>query len=344
MSGRRAVTALDVARAAGVSRSAVSRTFTEGASVSEKTRQSVLEAALRLGYSPNAIARSLITQRSRMVGLVIGELTNPFFAEVLETFSEKLQNVGLRVLLFSIARVHDIDDALPALLQYQVDGVIITSAVMSSEMARKCAEAGKPVVLFNRNVRKGTSNYVSSDNRDGGRVVADFLVESGHRRIAFVAGTEETSTSVDRERGFTRQLKKHGLDRPLRDCGNFTYEGGAEAARRLLSAAKRPDAIFCADDVMALGVIDVARKEFSLRIPEDLSVVGFDDIPASGWPAYDLTTVRQRIEPMVDRAVEILLARIEQPDLPPEAHLVKGTLVTRGSARQPETRLRRAAG
>ena len=140
------------------------------------------------------------------------------------------------------------------------------------------------------------------------------------------------------------QLKKHGLDRPLRDCGNFTYKGGAEAARRLLSAAKRPDAIFFADDVMALGVIDVARKEFSLRIPEDLSVVGFDDIPASGWPAYDLTTVRQRIEPMVDRAVEILLARIEQPDLPPEAHLVKGTLVTRGSARQPETRLRRAAG
>ena len=127
MSGRRAVTALDVARAAGVSRSAVSRTFTEGASVSEKTRQSVLEAALRLGYSPNAIARSLITQRSRMVGLVIGELTNPFFAEVLETFSEKLQNVGLRVLLFSIARVHDIGRTGGSAIDYrsEISGLLV---------------------------------------------------------------------------------------------------------------------------------------------------------------------------------------------------------------------------
>lgn len=336
MGNRRMVTALDVARAAGVSRSAVSRTFTEGASVSEKTRRTVMEAAWSLGYRPNAIARSLITQRSRMIGVVMAEIGNPFYTSVLEAFSEKLQAMDMRVLLFTIARAHDIDDALPALLQYQVDGVVITSSVLSSEMARKCDAAGMPVVLFNRDVRAGSTSSVSSDNRSAGRMVADYLLDGGHRRPGFVAGTEDTSTSINRERGFVERLAERGVGPPLRDCGDYTYDGGAAAARRLLTAADRPDALFCANDVMAMGALDVARRELGLDVPADLSLVGFDGIEIAGLPPYDITTVFQRIDPMTDIAIDVLMERIDDPSLRPVKRLVPCELRERGSARRPK--------
>ncbi|MHA1572352.1 MAG: LacI family DNA-binding transcriptional regulator, partial [Alphaproteobacteria bacterium] len=144
MALKKAATSFDVARVAGVSRSAVSRAFTAGASVSTRTRERVMVAAAQLDYRPNAIARSLIMQRSSIVGLVVAEITNPFYSAALETISRELQKNGLHVLLFSVGQSHDIDQALPALLQYQVDGVIITSGVFSSEVARRCAEAGRP--------------------------------------------------------------------------------------------------------------------------------------------------------------------------------------------------------
>jgi len=339
MAGRKAVTSQDVAHEAGVSRSAVSRTFTEGASVSGRTRERVLAAAWKLGYSPNAIARSLITQRSHMVGLVMADITNPFYAKVLESFSEKLQSVGQRVLLFSIAKVHDIDQALPALLQYQVDGVIITSAVLSSAMAETCAKAGKPVILFNRYVRETTTSAVCTDNAAAGRQVANLFADAGHRRCAFIAGTANTSTSNDRQRGFLDRLAERGAPPPLVDRGDYRYEGGFAAAERLFARDDPPDAIFCANDVMALGALDLIRQVRGLRVPEDVSVIGFDGIAASGWPSYELTTMEQQIERMTSEALEILLARIADPALPPETRFVPARLVPRASARLPRAML-----
>ncbi len=333
------VTSQDVAREAGVSRSAVSRTFTKGASVSESTRQRVLTAAWKLGYHPNAIARSLITQRSNMVGLVMADITNPFYAKVLESFSEKLQSVGQRVLLFSIAKVHDIDQALPALLQYQVDGVIITSAVLSSAMAETCNRAGKPVMLFNRYVRETTTSSVCTDNVAAGRQVANVLLDGGHRRYAFIAGTANTSTSNDRQRGFLDRLAERGAPPPLVERGDFHYEGGFAAAGRLFARDDPPDAVFCANDVMAVGAMDLIRGVRGLRVPEDVSVIGFDGIAASGWPSYDLTTMEQQIERMTSEAMEILMARIADPSLPPETRFVPAQLVARSSARLPREML-----
>lgn len=333
------VTSQDVAHAAGVSRSAVSRTFTKGGSVSEHTRRRVLAAARKLGYNPNAIARSLITQRSNMVGLVMADITNPFYARVLESFSEKLQSVGQHVLLFSIAKVHDIDQALPALLQYQVDGVIITSAVLSSAMAETCAKAGKPVILFNRYVRETITSAVCTDNVAAGREVANLLLDAGHYRCAFLAGTANTSTSNDRQRGFLDRLAERGALAPLVDRGDYCYEGGFAAAGRLFARADPPDAVFCANDVMAVGAMDQIRQVRGLRVPDDVSVIGFDGIAASGWPSYELTTMEQQIERMTSEAMEILMARIADPTLPPETRFVPARLVARASARLPQEML-----
>lgn len=194
-----------------------------------------------------------------MVGLVMADITDPFYAKVLESFSEKLQSVGQRVLLFSIAKVHDIDQALPALLQYQVDGVIITSAVLSSAMAETCAKAGKPVILFNRYVRETTTSAVCTDNVAAGRQVANLLIDAGHRRVAFIAGTANTSTSNDRQRGFLDRLAERGAPAPLVDRGDYRYEGGFAAAERLFARDDPPDAVFCANDVMAMGAMDLIR-------------------------------------------------------------------------------------
>ena len=333
--GTKKVTSFDVARVAGVSQSAVSRAFTEGGSVSPATRKKVLDAARKLGYTPNAIARSLITHRTDMIGMVMGDVTNPFYPEVLQAFSVSFQEAGRRMMLFTVPPGGSIDDALPQALQYRVDGLIVTSATLSSEMIAECTRLGTPVVLFNRNIRNTEINSVSCDNVEGGRFIANLLLDSGHDRCAFIAGVEDTSTNVDRERGFTDRLSERGMEPPLREVGHYTYDGGYQAAIRLLSRDDRPDALFCANDITALGAIDAARREMGLRVPEDVSIIGFDDIPAAAWPSHDLTTVRQRINLMVEEAIDILFAHIDDPALPAVTRLIPGDFIARGTVRLP---------
>lgn len=332
---RKRISSRDVARVAGVSQSAVSRAFSPGRSVSEKTRRKVLRAAEGLGYQINAFARSLITQRSRLIGVVMGDITNPFYPEVLRLFTQRLQTLGQRVLLFTVGHGHDVDEALPALLQYQIDGVIITSAFLSSQMADVYARRKTPVILFNRSIRNDHVICVTTDNVAGGELVANLVAEAGHRRPAFVAGLENTSTSEDRERGFMERLRQSGHVDVPREVGDYTYEGGHDACVRLLTRTKRPDAIFCANDIMALGALDAARRTLGLRVPDDVSIIGFDDIPAASWKNYALTTVRQRRQRMVDVAIDALFARIEDQRVPFGIRLVPGELVVRETARLP---------
>ncbi len=337
MSGKKqGVTSMQVARLAGVSQSAVSRTFTPGASISAKTRRKVLEAARKLGYQPNAIARSLITKRSNMVGIVIANVTtNPFYPEVLDALTRAFQERGQRVMLFIVTRDQNLDDILPQLLEYRVDGILITAATLSSEMARECERLGVPVTLFNRYVREAKASWICCDNLEGGRMVASFLVDAGHRRPAFLAGSEDTSTSVDRERGFFEVLAERGLP-PLRDVGNYTYRGAYEATLCLMNSDAPPDAIFCANDIMAIGALDAIRSGAGLRVPEDVSVVGFDDIPMAAWPSYNLTTVRQPVQKMIEDSVEDLISRINHLDQDCVSRMIPGDLVVRGSARLPQ--------
>ncbi len=333
--GRRPVTATEVARRAGVSQSAVSRAFTPGASIAEETRRKVDEAARALGYRPNAIARSLTTRRSRIIGVAAAYLQNQFYPEVLEAMSRGLRARGYQLLLLMPEHGRHADPLLEEVMAWQVDGLILASTTLSSALAEQCRAAGIPVLLFNRTSRATNVSSVTGENFRGGRRIAEFLAAGGHRRFGFVAGIENSSTSRDRERGFTSWLLENGFAPPLRAVGNYRFEVAAAAARTLLDRPDRPDAIFCANDHMAIAVAEVARHELGLRIPRDLSLVGFDDTAPARWASYSLTSFSQPLQPMVDAAVALVCSMIESPKTPTRHEVVRGELVIRGSARMP---------
>lgn len=303
------VTSFDVARLAQVSQSAVSRTFTPGASVSDATRQRVLDAAQKLGYRPNAHARSLITGRSRIVGLVLSYLENLFYPVALQGLAERLQADGYHLLLF-VNHNPNADDLVTELMQYHVDGIVLAATTLSSALARSCADAGIPVVLFNRVMGSGgggTVSSVRSDNVAGGRLIAQHLVAQGRRRIAFIAGNEESSTNLERERGFREGLAEAGLHIFARATGDYDFEQAKAATRQIFkSPGEPPDAVFVASDHMAFAVMDTLRFELGLRIPQDVAVVGYDNVPQAAWGAYQLTTVEQPVEPMVEATARLL--------------------------------------
>ena len=329
---RTSVTAFDVARLAEVSQSAVSRAFTPGAAVAESTRQKILDAAKRLGYRPNAIARSLITNRSRIIGVVVSYFDNQFYPLVLELLSKELQLRGYHLLLFCTDS-GDADNLMLEILQYQVDGIVMASTTFSSPLARSCSEAGIPVVLFNRTARNSPSSTVASDNIAGGRLVADLLCARGHRRMAFIAGLEDTSTSRDREQGFLQGLAAHGQRCYARTVGNYHAEGAAQAVLEMFSRGPGPDAVFIANDHMAIAVMDTLRQRLKLRIPADVSVVGFDDVPQAAWGSYDLTTVRQPAQRMIAATVALLIRQVGDRQAPPESVVLPVELVMRGTVR-----------
>jgi len=233
------VTSGDVARLANVSQSSVSRAFTPGASVSAQTREKVLRAARELGYRPNALARAMISGRSRLIAVMVAYLDNQFYPIVLERLSRTLQDRGYQVLLFMTDPGRQ-DQVVQRILQYQVQGIVMASATLSSTLARQCARTGIPVVLFNRYVASSPASSVTSDNIEGGRLAARLLVEGGHERIAFVAGAEDSSTNRDREAGFYRGLAELGVAVWDRAVGGYTFEGAAVAARAVFSGRGRP--------------------------------------------------------------------------------------------------------
>jgi len=331
--------AQDVADLADVSQSAVSRTFTPGASVSEATRRKVLAAAQKLGYRPNALARSLITRRSRIVALVMSYLENQFYPLVIEKLSQKLQKEGYHVLMF-IAEVDEAaDGVLAEILQYQVDGIVMASAMLSSNVARSCAEVGVPVVQFNRvsilgGLARHASSSVTSDNYAGGQMAARLLVQRGYRRFAYLAGLEDSSTSIERERGFVDGLHELGHTLHRREVGHYDFDRAQEAVRRLFAdpGPTAPDALLAGNDHMAIAALDVLRQELGLSVPQDVAVVGFDDVPQAAWGAYRLTTIRQQVEPMVDATVALLREQMHA-ELQPRDIVVPCSLIERATVR-----------
>ena len=326
------VTAEDVARTLGVSQSTISRAFSMTASISDEMKLRVIKAANKLGYQPNVLARSLITRRTNMIAIVMANLVDPFYPAVLDELVQQIQERGFQTLLFVPSPGQVVDDIMPNLLQYQVDAIILTSATISSAMARTCAVRDTPVVSFNRYVPGLEIHAVSSDNVAGARQVADFLVATGHDRPAFISGQPDATTNRDRRTGFVSRLKQLKMATCVQEeGGDFSYEAGYAAAKRLLRRATRPDALFFASDVMAIGGMD-ATREIGLNIPEDVSIVGYDDVPMAALPSYSLTTIRQPIREMAKVAVDMLdLGEARGKKAAPTTRLIKGTLITRSS-------------
>jgi DNA-binding LacI/PurR family transcriptional regulator len=332
MAGKSRTTSYDVARHAGVSQSAVSRCFKQGASVAPKTRARILEAARELGYYPNAIARGLITQRSNMVAIIISNLTNLYYPEVLAELTQRLSAQGIRVLLFSLAAESDVDAVLDQVWQYRVDGAIVAARLDPAQLAA-FDDRGVPIVLYNRIGEAVPVASVCCDSTSGVNALVDGLIDAGHQHFGIIAGPEDSYVGEERVGAARRRLEQRSCSAAIAR-GNFDYDSGQSALKELWQINHgQLDAVICANDLMAIGAMDSARVDFGLSVPQDMSIVGFDGVGPAHWLSYQLTTVRQPVRRMTDAAVSMLLERIERPDLSPEQRLFAGNLVSGTSAR-----------
>lgn len=319
--------AWDVARLAKVSQSTVSRVFTPGTSVSEKTREKVLEAANKLNYRPNALARGLIKRKTNMVGLAMKDIQNPFYHEVLGMFSQKLRGKGYNILFLYTENEEIQQEEINHFLEYNVEGIIVTDALLSSNLVSKIHDNNIPVILFNRYHKDIPCNSVSSDNISASKEIASYLYEKGLRDIVYITGRKNTSTNRDRQKGFTEFFDEKGIDITVLE-GNYTYEKSYNLTKKMIENGHRPEAIFGANDITAIGALD-ALKDQTIAVPEETIVIGFDDIKMANWPSYQLTTWMQPIEEMVDQTIDLLINQQDKEN--PKTIKVKGKFIHRGT-------------
>ena len=330
---KKRATSYDVAALAGVSQSAVSRVFQDGASASKAMRERVMAAADKLGYRPNAIARGLITQRSNMVAVVISKLTNLYYPEVLVQLTQRFSERGVRVLLFALERESDTGRVVEQMLQYRVDG-ILTAAMFSPKQLETIENAHIPVVFYNRTSKEHLVSSVRCDQEEGERWLVDQLVQAGHRSFGVVEGPADSVVSIERKMGALNELEQMGISDVTTVSGDFGYETGRACFAELVEKrGSAPDAVIAANDVMAIGCIDEAREAFGLAVPDDISIVGFDGVGPARYAAYEVTTVRQPVQRMTESAASMLLERIENPELSPEKRAFSGIPIRGGSAR-----------
>lgn len=315
------VTSGDVARLAGVSRSAVSRTFTPGASVSADVRHRVQEAAKTLGYRVNRLARSLISDQSNLVGVVGASLSLPFMARQLDELSRALLRRGMQCLLLNAAEAEQgITPLIELILEFRVRAIVVMSGSPPTSIIDECMANGVRVILVNRQADDTEADTIISDDIGGARIAAERLLQAGCRRIGVVGSGAQTPTQIRRRGTFVDWIKDAGIEPAVWASGNTLYETGVEAARGLL-ASHDLDGVFCVTDLMALGFLDGARM-MGRRIPEDLSVIGFDDIPQSAWAAYRLTTVRQSMSDLTGSVLAAIEREMGGEGMAPLAHEV----------------------
>jgi DNA-binding LacI/PurR family transcriptional regulator len=328
-----AVTLKEVAERAGVSRSAVSRTFTDGASVSARTRAKVEEAAAALGYAPNALASSLTTGRTKLIGLIVNNFHNPFILEVFDLFTKGLQDRGLRPLLVNLSDATDPAASVRMLRQYSVDGVIVASSTLPSSFAESFKGAGLPVVhAFGRQSVAPDVHVVGIDNRACGRMAAEALLDRGYRRVAFLGGPETATSTQDRAAGFLAALAGHpGIDVRVSYAADYTFDAGRSEMQRLLAVGPA-EAYFCGDDLLAVGALGAIR-EAGLAVPGDIGLIGLNDMEMSRWQMIGLTTIRQPVAAIIAAAIEMVVATIEAPDMAPEVRLFPCQVIERGTLR-----------
>jgi len=325
-------TSYDVAKLAGVSQSAVSRAFSGGGSVSGETRERVLEAARQLGYRPNAIARGLITRRSNLVGLLLPCNASLYYPEIMVAITSEVAKRGARVLLITVDNPAEVGAALEQLWSFQVDGVIAATAITAEQLSDFDLHR-TPVVFYNRQPPHHAGSSVAVDHAEGEGRLVNRLWGGGHRRFAMITGPADSAVAQERAEGAMRSLARLGGEPSIVVTGDYRYESGVEAFDALRAMNTPIDVVLCANDAMALGAVDAARWKHGLRVPEDVSIAGFDGFGAGRWLAYQLTTVRQPMSAMAAAAADMLFARIENPDVEPERRLFSGEIVPGRSAR-----------
>ena len=327
-----AITLKDVAERAGVSRAAVSRSFTDGASVSAKTRAKVEKAATELGYSPNLLARSLTTRKTQLIGLVSNNFHNPVFLQIFDLLTRGLQDLGLRPLLVNLSDEIDPARSVRMLRQYSVEGVIVASSHLPEGFARAFRDAGLPVVhAFGRATPTPDVHVVGIDNGLAGRMAAETLIARGYRRIGFMGGPDQASTTQDRLAGFVAAAGAQGVTPLVSFAGAYSFAAGRMEMARLLRGAPA-EAYFCGDDVLSIGALSAAQ-DAGLAVPDDLGIIGLNDMAMAGWQNIALTTIHQPFAAIVASSSELIVASFADPGAVPEVRLFPCHIVERSTLR-----------
>ncbi len=323
-------TSYDVARAAGVAQSTVSRCFRDDGGISGDTRARVHAVAAELGYTPNAVARSLILRRSNVVALIVTDFTLRTNPHVIDGISQALNAAGKRLLLMTVSGDNDVAGAVVGAMEYPIDG-LITGALIGDENLARFLARGVPVVSLNRRVDRARVDCVATDHATAAGEVADLLYGAGLRDFLCMTGPVDSAVNAERVDGFEARMRERGGARVARCVSGAGYDEGRAAFAAYVARHGRPEAVFCANDQLAFGVMDACRHDLGWRIPEDVAVVGFDDLPEAARPAYRLTTVRQQFEEIGRAAIGLLVRRIAAPEAPARTVLLPGQLQRRAS-------------
>jgi len=311
---KRIATLKDIANVAGVSPMTVSRALNNTSYVHKDTKRRIVEIAGDLNYHPNRIARSLASNKSHLIGLIVSNIKNQFFSELARGIEDKARNWGYNIIFSSTDnKPENLESSIQMMLEIGVDGMIITSARLHEPVIEKLIRQDFPIVLANRRLKQGKSNYVVMDNHHGGYLATSHLIRCGYSRIGIIAGPTTFSAGLDRLEGYKSALIKHNiaLNSELIQKGMFSKEFGLKAGLQLLELKNRPDAIFATNDDIALGVMKAAHQ-MGIRIPQDLGLIGFDDTEISAHPNINLTTIRQKKYEMGELGVQLLKDLIER--------------------------------
>ncbi|WP_053983598.1 LacI family DNA-binding transcriptional regulator [Niameybacter massiliensis] len=312
------ITSKEVAKLAHVSQATVSRVFSGEMTVKEDTRIKVIEAAKVLGYTPNKIASSLSSRKSNIIAVVLSDINNRFYTGVFSYLTQRLQENNKQVLFFQMRCEEDANEIINRVLEYQVDGVVIAAPALPKDFAEEYLKVNVPTVFFNQYTTDKRMCSVCSDSAEAGRMVANYFLDRKYTQFAFIGG-RTTTTGTIRKKGFLDRLQERGIENCYIEEGDYLYEYGREAMKKLFEKEIPPNAVFCGNDMIAIGATDAVRHDLKLRVPEDVAIIGFDDIDMCTWESYKITSVHQPLEEMVDEIYEYFY-RIDQ-GLPVEGGL-----------------------
>jgi len=328
----------DVARLAGVSRALVSLVMRDSPKVSNHSRTAVLDAADQLGYRPNLAARILASRKTSTIGLVLDDLHNPFFPDIADGVNEAAEQSDYRLLMNSAFLTPASEQrAVETFLEFRTDGVIIVGSRLAAGAIETAAES-VPIVVVGRPLRSDRVDSVNNNETRGARLVVDHLVELGHGRIAHIDGGRGAG-AAQRRAGFVAAMKRHGL-RPDVVSGDFTEAGGVAAMRELLARRRRPTAVFAANDLTAVGALG-CTEDAGLSVPDDISLVGYDNVALAATHHISMTTVDQPRNEMGRLAVATLLERLEGSRSSVARHVLAPSLRIRSTTAPPGPAARR---
>ena len=327
------VTLKDVAREAGVSLMTVSRVVNNKGDIAEATRENVLKAIEKLNYTPNRIARSLVVNKSDFIAIIVPDIANPFFSEMVKGAEKHARDMGYNIILGDTEGLVDNEiQCIDMAIGRKADGIILVAPRIKEEVICQINEL-VPLIIIDRYVPNEDVIQVYVDNLRGAKEAVEYLIELGHRRIGFISGPRDVGNSLRREEGYRRALAHHGipLDPDLVVVGDFHYQSGYDSFDHFMQIEPRPTAIFASNDLMAVGVIQRARQR-GLHVPRDVSVVGFDDIFLASVIDPPLTTVRHPMLEMGTRASALLVDRLDQRRDKQMKKVLENKLVIRKSA------------